>query len=356
MKKILEYVSSIDPVDMSMDDVVQKRLDSLTKPPGSLGRLEEIVKELVRITGQDPSKTPPKIESKIIFIMAADHGIAREGVSAFPAEVTPQMVYNFLSGGAAINVLARFSGCETKVVDMGVNHVFENAENLINKKVCMGSKNFAEEPAMTEEELAKALNAGIELAENAATLQGGVDIIGTGDMGIANTTPSTALFCALLGFSPEEITGPGTGLDQNGVNRKAQVIAKALDKHSPFDSPFDALMKVGGFEIAGLTGLILGAAKRRVPVVVDGFISTAAAVVAIKAQPNVREKLFFAHTSQERGHAAVIEKLGVKPIVDLGMRLGEGTGAAIAIPIIEAAVKIYNEMATFESAGVSEEL
>ncbi len=352
MEKILEYVSSIDPVDMSMDDVVQKRLDSLTKPPGSLGRLEDIVKALVRITGQNP----PKIERKTIFIMAADHGIAREGVSAFPAEVTPQMVYNFLSGGAAINVLALHAGCETKVVDMGVNHIFENAKDLIDKKVNMGSKNFAKEPAMTEEELAKALNAGIELAEEAATLQGGVDILGTGDMGIANTTPSTALFCALLGFLPEDITGPGTGLDENGVNRKAQVIKKALDKHSPFASPFDALMKVGGFEIAGLTGLILGAAKRRVPVVVDGFISTAAAAVAIKAQPNVREKLFFAHTSQERGHAAVLEKLGAKPIVDLGMRLGEGTGAAIAIPIIEGAVKIYNDMATFQSAGVSEEL
>ncbi len=347
MKDILDYISLIEPVDRSLDGEVQKYLDHLTKPQGSLGRLEEILKEFVRITG----KTKPSIDRKIIFIMAGDHGIAEEGVSAFPAEVTPQMVLNFLSGGAAINVLAKHAGCETKVVDMGVNFKFDSSAGLIDKKIAMGTKNFAKEPAMTELELTMAVMAGIDLAEKA--VKDGTDIIGTGDMGIANTTASTAIYCALFGFKPEDITGPGTGLDDNGIKHKAEVIKAALEKHSPFDSPLDILMKVGGFEIAGLVGLILGAAKNRIPVVVDGFISTAAAAVTTIAAPNVKEKLFFAHASKEPGHMLILEKLGVKAIFDFQMRLGEGTGGALAIPVIEGALKIYNEMATFKSASVS---
>jgi len=347
MQDILDYISSIEPVNNSADSEVQKHLDSLTKPPGSLGRLEEIVKEFVRITG----KTPPSISKKTIFIMAGDHGIAEEGVSAFPAEVTPQMVLNFLAGGAAINVLAKHAECETKVVDMGVNFKFDSSADLINKKIGMGTKNFAKEPAMTELELTTAIMAGIELAENA--VKDGVDIIGTGDMGIANTTASTAIYSALFGFKPEDITGPGTGLDYKGMEHKSKVIQSALDKYAPFDSPLDILMKVGGFEIAGLVGLILGGAKNRIPVVVDGFISTAAAAVATATADKIKNKLFFAHASQEPGHAVILEKLGVKPILDFQMRLGEGTGGALAIPVIEGAIKIYNEMATFESASVS---
>jgi nicotinate-nucleotide--dimethylbenzimidazole phosphoribosyltransferase len=347
MKKILEYISSIEEVDRSLDAEVQKRLDSLTKPPGSLGRLEETVKEFARMTGN----SSPSIKKKRIFIMAGDHAIAQEGVSAFPAEVTPQMVLNFLSGGAAINVLARHAGCETKVVDMGVNFDFGSPEGLTDMKVKKGAANFLNEPAMTEEELVAALNAGIKLAEEAVA--DGVDIIGTGDMGIANTTPSTAIYSALFDIDPKEITGPGTGLDEAGVSRKADVIRKALSNRAPFDSPLDVLMKVGGLEIAGITGLIFGAAKHRLPVVVDGFISTAGAAVAVETAPVVRERLFFAHTSQEPGHEKALEALDAKPLLDFGMRLGEGTGAALAIPIIEASLKIYNEMASFDSAGVS---
>ena len=348
MKEILDYIKEIKVVDTSIDEKVQKQLDSLTKPPGSLGRLEEIVKDVARIS----QKSSPKIRKKTIFVMAGDHGVAESGVSAFPAEVTPQMVLNFLNGGAAINVLASHAGCETKVVDMGVNYDFQNAPGLIDRKIGHGTKNIANGPAMSEEETVKAVMAGIRLAEEAA--KDGSDIIGTGEMGIANTTPSTAIFCALLAFSPEDITGSGTGLDEKGISLKAQVIQKALKKNEPYGSALETLMKLGGFEIAGLVGLILGSAKMNVPVVVDGFISTAAALVAMEAAPYVRRKLFFAHLSDERGHKKVLEKLDVKPILDLDMRLGEGSGAALAISVIDASLKIFNEMATFESAGVAD--
>ena len=348
MKEVLDYIKKITAVDTSNDERVQKQLDSLTKPPGSLGRLEEIVKDFARSSANGS----PAIKKKTIFVMAGDHGVAKSGVSAFPAEVTPQMVLNFLNGGAAINVLARHTGCETKVVDMGVNYDFQNPPGLIDRKIGRGTKNIAEGAAMTEQETVKAIMAGIRLAEEAA--KSGTDIIGTGEMGIANTTPSTAIFCALLGFSPEDITGSGTGLDEKGISRKAEAVKQALEKNEPFGDPLETLMKLGGFEIAGLVGIILGSARMNIPVVVDGFISTAAAVVAMEAAPYVRRKLFFAHLSTEKGHRKVMEKLDVKPILDLDMRLGEGTGAALAISIIEASLKIFNEMATFESAGVSD--
>lgn len=347
MKEIEEYINSIKQVDTGRDAEVQEHLDFLTKPPGSLGRLEEIAKEFIRAS----SAYPPEIKKKTIFVMAGDHGVAEEGVSAFPQEVTAQMVGNFINGGAAINVLSRHIGCETKVVDMGVKGELGNPPGLIDKKVGHGTKNFAKEAAMTEEELVKALKAGIGLAEEAA--REGTSLIGTGDMGIANTTPSTALYCALLGFEPEEITGKGTGIDGKTVEHKAMVIKKAVEKHAPYKSPLDALMKIGGYEIAGLTGLIFGAAKNDIPIVIDGFISTAAAVVAMESAPFVRRRLFFSHLSQEKGHRLVCEKLDVRPILDIDMRLGEGTGAALAIGIIEASIKLYNEMATFKSANVS---
>jgi len=347
VKEILDYIKEIKPVDTSNDEKVQKKLDSLTKPPGSLGRLEEIVKDFARSSANGS----PKIQKKTIFVMAGDHGVAESGVSAFPAEVTPQMVLNFLSGGAAINVLARHAGCETKIVDMGVKSDFQSPPGLIDRKIGHGTKNIAKGAAMTGEETVKAVMAGIRLAEEAAN--DGTDIIGTGEMGIANTTPATAIFCALLGFSPHDITGSGTGLDEKGISRKAEIIQKALKKNEP-GSPLETLMKLGGFEIAGLVGLILGGAKMNVPVVVDGFISTAAAVVAMEAAPCVRRKLFFAHLSNEKGHRMVLEKLDVKPLLDFDMRLGEGTGAALAISVIDASLKIFNEMATFQSAGVSD--
>lgn len=348
MKEILDYIKLIEPVDTSKDEQAQRRLDSLTKPPGSLGMLEEIVKDFVRAS----TAYPPAINKKTIFVMAGDHGVADSGVSAFPAEVTPQMVMNFLGGGAAINVLARHAGCETKIVDMGVKSDFKNPPGLIDRKIAHGTKNITDGPAMTKDETVKAVMAGIRLAEEAA--KDGSDIIGTGDMGIANTTPSTAIFCALLGLSPQEITGSGTGLDAKGIGHKTSVIKSALKKNEPYENPLEILMKLGGLEIAGLVGVILGCARMKVPVVVDGFISTAAAVVAMEAAPYVRRKLFFAHLSNEKGHAKVLDKLDVTPILSLDMRLGEGTGAALAIFIIEASIKIFTEMATFESAGVSD--
>ncbi len=347
MKRIEQYISAIRPVDTARDGEIQAHLDNLTKPPGSLGRLEETVARYIRAS----TAFPPRLRKKAIYIMAGDHGVCAEGVSAFPAEVTPQMVLNFLRGGAAINVLARHTGCETVVVDMGVNYDFDKTPGLVNLKVAKGTKNIAKEAAMTEKELEQAVFAGIGLAEEAA--KNGVDIIGTGDMGIGNTTPSTALYAALLGLNPEEITGPGTGLDAAGVKRKTEVLKRVLALHAPFASPLDALRKVGGLEIAGITGLIFGAAKHNIPVVVDGFISMAAAITAIRSAPPVHQRVFFAHLSAERGHRRICEEVGVKPILDLDMRLGEGTGAALAIGIVEASVKIYNEMATFGSAGVS---
>lgn len=348
MKNLRKYLDSIEPVDNKLDETIDAHLNSLTKPKGSLGLLEEIAKRYITITGV----IPPKLNKKRIFVMAADHGVAEEGVSAFPPEVTFQMVKNFLSGGAAINVLARHTGCETAVVDMGVNFKFENEKGLIDKKINKGTKNIAKASAMTEEEMVIGVLAGIELAERSK--EDGVGLIGTGEMGIANTTSATAIYCALLGINPEEITGAGTGLDGDGIKRKAVVIAKALELHKPYSSPLDILMKLGGYEIAGLTGLIFGAAKMNIPVVVDGFISTAAAAVAIQAAPQIKEKLFFAHLSNEKGHAVVCEKLGVKPLLNFEMRLGEGTGAALAIGVIEASVKIFNEMATFKDAAVAE--
>ncbi|MBI5637741.1 MAG: nicotinate-nucleotide--dimethylbenzimidazole phosphoribosyltransferase [Nitrospinae bacterium] len=347
MKRIEQYIAGIEPVNTARDAEVQAHLNNLTKPLGSLGRLEDFAARFIRAS----DSYPPRLKKKAIYIMAADHGVCAEGVSAFPAEVTPQMVLNFLRGGAGINVLARHTGCETVVVDMGVNYDFENTPGLVNRKVAKGSKNIAKEAAMTEKELEQAIFAGIGLAEEAA--KNGVDIIGTGDMGIGNTTPSTALYAAMLGLSPDTIVGPGTGLDAAGIARKTEVLNRILALHTPFASPLDALRKVGGLEIAGLTGLILGAAKNRIPVVVDGFISMAAAIVAIRSAPPVHQRVFFAHFSAERGHRRICEEVGVKPILDLDMRLGEGTGAALAIGIIEASVKIYNEMATFGGAGVS---
>lgn len=347
MKKVLGYIAQIVPVDHSRDAEIQAHLDNLTKPPGSLGRLEEFAAQFVRASGG----IPPRLQNKTMFVMAGDHGVTEEKISAFPAEVTPQMVLNFLGGGAAINVLARHGGCETVVVDMGVNFDFGSPKGLVDKKIAKGTRNFTKTAAMTEEEAERAVLAGIELAEKAA--QGGAHIIGIGEMGIGNTTAATAMYCAMLGLAPEIVAGPGTGLDAGGISRKVETVKKALALHAPFASPLDVLRKVGGFEIAGMAGVVLGAAKNNVPVVADGFISSAAAIVAIRSAPAVRERVFFSHVSAERGHRRICEEAGINPVLDLNLRLGEGTGAAMAISIIEASVKIYNEMATFKKAGVS---
>lgn len=349
MSKLTDTIKSIRPVDKSLEPDVLAHLNDLTKPPGSLGRLEEIAMRYCLITGT----VKPVTGRKKIFCFAGDHGVADEGVSAFPREVTPQMVMNMLAGGAAINVLSRHVGAETAVIDIGVNDPLEEAKGLIGRKVKSGAGNIASGPAMTLEEVTEAVTVGIELAHSAA--EDDIRLIGTGDMGIANTTPSTALFAVYLDIPVEDITGRGTGIGDAALQNKIVVIKKALDVNkNRLTDPLNILAALGGLEIAGICGLVLGAASSGIPVVVDGFISSAGAVAACMMNGSVRDYLFFSHLSQEKGHRAIMDKMGVRPILDLDLRLGEGTGSALAMSIIEASVKIYNEMATFSSAGVSD--
>jgi len=325
------------------------RLNSLTKPLGSLGRLEEIATRLVQIREEERLR----LAKKVIFTLAADHGVTDEGVSAYPKAVTLQMVLNFLAGGAAINVLSRHGGIEVVVVDIGVDGDLGEAPGLVHAKVARGTRNMARGPAMSEAELHAALGVGIELA--AWAVEQGHVLIGTGEMGIGNTTAASAITAVLTGRQAAQVAGRGTGLDDPGLARKIKVIERAIEVNRPDPAQaLHVLQKVGGLEIAGLTGLIIGAASRRIPVVVDGFISSAAAAIACRLEPKVRQFLFAGHRSSEPGHAALLEIIGEPPLLDLQMRLGEGTGAALAMNVIDAAAKIYDEMATFESAGVSE--
>ena len=328
-----------------------RRLDSLTKPQGSLGRLEEFAQKLVLQTGR---AMPSPITKKAIFTFAGDHGVVDEGVSLFPKEVTIQMVYNFLKGGAAINVLARHAGADEVVVDIGVDYDFGEEKDLLSRKVVRGTRNMRKGPAMTREEAQKCIDTGIEIALEYA--EKGYNMFGTGEMGIGNTTPSSAIAAVLTGATVKEVTGRGTGITDETLEHKIKVIEDsiALNKPDPED-PIDVLAKVGGAEIGGIAGLILGAASKRIPVVIDGFISTAGALIAYCIEPAVKDYMFAAHNSVEKGHAIILEKMGLKPILDLDLRLGEGTGAAIGMFIIEAGLKIYREMATFDEAGVSKE-
>ena len=348
-EELQKLLNRIQPVDQSLTVAAQAHLDDLTKPQGSLGRLEEIALKYVLATGS----LQPVLAKKKICCFAGDHGVAAEGVSAFPAEVTPQMVYNMLGGGAAINVLTRHAGVDLDVVDMGVNHDFADLPGLVKRKVKPGSDNMAIGPAMSEADTLQALLSGAALAVEAH--DAGYHILGTGEMGIANTTPATALYSVLLDVPVESITGRGTGIDDERLKHKIEVIKKAIEVNaSRSTTPFGALAALGGYEIAAIAGFVLGAASCKVPVVVDGFISSSGAVVALKLCPAVDDYLFFSHLSNEQGHKAVMQKLGARPILDLDLRLGEGTGAALSMQVIEGALKIYNEMATFSGAKVSE--
>lgn len=348
MHKKNQTIASIVPADKSIQPAVQAHLDDLTKPRGSLGRLEEIAMQYCLATGI----AKPTLGKKKIFCFACDHGVVAEGVSAYPKEVTPQMVMNMLAGGAAVNVLARHVGAELLVVDMGVDDPLTHAPGLCRNKIRHGTDNIARGPAMTVEEAWRAIEVGIDLAQ--AAQAEGVSLIGTGEMGIANTTPSSALFAAFLGCPVVDVTGRGTGIDDASLGKKVGVIQKALAVNwERLGDPINILAALGGFEIAAICGLILGAAARRIPVVVDGFISSAGALAAISMNKAVLDYLFFSHMSQEKGHRVFFKQFGIKPILDLEMRLGEGTGAALAFSVIEAALKLYNEMATFSSAGVS---
>jgi len=351
MDKINQAINSIKPLDERAMAEARMRQDNLTKPQGSMGQLEFLSIQVAGIKGD----ARPRIIHKVIFTLAGDHGVTRKGVSAYPSEVTPQMVYNFLRGGAAINVLARQVGARVIVADLGVASVLERHPQLKDKKVALGTDNMAEGPAMSREEAIRSIEAGMELVEEELTK--GMDILGTGDMGIGNTTPSSAITSALTGVDVAAVTGKGAGLDEEGWKRKVKVIQKALALNQPDPKDaIDVLSKVGGFEIGGIVGLILAGARYRIPVVIDGFISGAAALVATSLSPQVRPYLISSHQSAEPGHKRILEHLGLIPLLNLNMRLGEGTGAALGIFLIEASLKILNEMATFAEAGVSEKI
>ena len=347
MQHIRDRAISVEPLDTAAMELASARQQQLTKPAGSLGRLEDIAVQIAGITGHPV----PRIERKAVIIMAGDHGVTNEGVSAHPSAVTLQMVYNFLQGGAAINALAHFVGAKVIVVDVGVAADISHPD-LLSRKVAFGTADMALEPAMTHVQMLEAIQVGIDIFD--AQLDQGIDLVATGDMGIGNTTAASAITASLLQMPVALVTGRGTGIDDEQLAHKIQVIEKALARHVPNpQDPLDVLMKVGGLEIAGLVGVIVAAASRRVPVVIDGFISGAAALIAIELNPLVREYLLAGHVSVERGHHLILERLGLSPLLDLKLRLGEGTGAVLAMSLIEAALQTHSEMATFEEAGVS---
>jgi nicotinate-nucleotide--dimethylbenzimidazole phosphoribosyltransferase len=343
-------VDSIKPVDRDLEKRAAARLDKKTKPVGSLGRLEEVACRVVAITGQEN----PSHARKTIITMAGDHGVVEEGVSLFPPDTTVGMVRNFVGGGAGVNVLARHVGASVVVVDMGVNADLSDLQGAIqHRKVARGTANFTRGPAMTREQAVLCLEHGIQVVDGLCAGPG-VDILGTGDMGIANTTPSAAMLACLAGLDPEEVTGRGTGINDEALRRKVEVIRRGLAVNKPDKGdPLDVLAKVGGLEIGGLGGLVLGAAAHRIPVVVDGFIAGAGALVACELCPAARDYVFASHRSAEKGAKALLARLRQDPLLDLGFRLGEGTGAALAMGLVEAAIKVLREMASFESANVA---
>ena len=357
MKLLKHTLEKIEDVLVDPYGDIKRKFKSFAIPSGSLGRLEELATIYSSIKGN----VKCQIKYKNIFTMAGDHGVVEEGVSAFPQQVTGQMVQNFMDGGAAINVLARYIGAKVIVVDCGVaSHLEANVfldqcrEHILKiKKVGLGTKNMALGPAMSREDAVRSIEAGIELIEE--ELKEGLDIIGIGDMGIGNTTPSSAILAVLGKLDVDLSTGCGTGLDESALQRKIQVIKRAIDLNQPNpNDPIDVLAKVGGYEIGGIAGLCLGSARYRVPIVLDGFISTAGALIANAIEPKVNKYLIASHVSAEKGHKIMLSLLNKVPLLDLNMRLGEGTGAALGISLVEAAVKLLNEMATFHESGVSD--
>jgi nicotinate-nucleotide--dimethylbenzimidazole phosphoribosyltransferase len=348
-KVINRTIAAVGPLDGEAMAVARARQDQLTKPRGSLGRLEQLSVQLAGIRRE----AIPHISQKAIVIMAGDHGVVAEGVSAYPSEVTAQMVYNFLEGGAGISVLAKHVGARVVVVDMGVSTTLKTSSGLVTKKIAAGTANMAKGPAMSREQAIQAVRAGIEVVEE--ELSKGLDIFGTGDMGIGNTTPSSAICAVMTGEPVNLVTGRGTGVDDARLAHKAKVIQRSLAVNRPdAGDALDVLSKVGGFEIGGLAGVMLGAAAHHVPVVIDGFISGAAALIATGLCPQLKDYLIASHVSVEPGHQAILRHMGLRPLLDLDLRLGEGTGAALGISLAEASVKLLAEMATFAEAGVSD--
>jgi len=342
-----QTLKEIEPVSKIWFDKAWTRLDNLSKPRRSLGLLEEMAARVVAIREEER----PSVGKKSVCVFAGDHGVVSEGVSAYPQEVTGSMVRNFLSGGAGINVLARCAGAQVHVIDIGMKEDIPDVAGLIRKNVKRATDNISKGPAMTRDEAVAAIEVGILMADQA--FEEGTGMIGTGEMGIGNTSPSSALFSVLLPADVSDVTGRGTGLDDDGLRRKVKLIEKALEVNAyAVDDPISVLAAIGGLEIAGICGLCLGAAARRMVVVVDGFISSAGALVAMRLCPHIRDYLFFSHQSVEKGHRTFFEVEGLRPILDLDLRLGEGTGAALAMQVIESALSVYNEMATFEDVDI----
>ncbi len=350
MADLQKTINNIEVQDQAWRGKAKERLDQLAIPHWALGRLLDMAMDLA---GQTRSMTPP-VDRKAMITMAGDHGVTVEGVSKFPQEVTPQMVANFVNGGAGINVLARAAGADVYIVDMGVAadlSELARSGRIIDKKIRMGTDNIAKGAAMSREEAIRAIEAGITIIDDLAT---DYDLFGTGDMGIANTTPSAAIVAAITGVSADQVTGRGTGLDDEQMHHKERIIAQALEINKPDrNDGLDILAKVGGFEIGGIAGLILGAAAHHKPIIVDGFISTAGALIAQSLAPASRDYIFAAHRSMENGHSIMQNQLNCEPLLDLNLRLGEGTGAALAMPLVASAAKVLAEVATFAEAAVA---
>ncbi|WP_118183181.1 nicotinate-nucleotide--dimethylbenzimidazole phosphoribosyltransferase [Paraburkholderia phosphatilytica] len=339
---------TIAPLDPALRDELQHVIDTRTKPPGSLGRLEALARQM----GMIQRTTRPSIERPVMIVFAGDHGIATEGVSPYPQAVTMQMVANFLAGGAAINALSKVAGLTLEVVNAGVASPLLPSAELVDIPVAAGTRNFAHEPAMTREQVLAALAAGAARVRHHAAL--GTNVIGFGEMGIANTSAAACLMSRLCNVPIDDCVGRGTGLDNAGLARKRNVLAAALAKHAAVREPLDVLATFGGFEIAMMTGAYLAAAEARMTIVVDGFIASSALLVADALAPAVRDYCVFAHASNEAGHRRMLDHFGASPLLALDLRLGEGTGAALAVPLLRAAVAFINEMASFESAGVAD--
>jgi nicotinate-nucleotide--dimethylbenzimidazole phosphoribosyltransferase len=346
---ISQTIAAIGVLDERAMTEARERQRQLTKPPGSLGRLEELAVRIAGITGT----SQPSVQRRAVIVMAADHGVTDEGVSAYPAEVTGQMVGNFLAGGAAINVLARAAGARVVVVDIGVRGDLARHADLVSKKVRPGTANFRRGPAMSRGEAERAIEVGIEVVNAEAAR--GLDLVATGDMGIGNTTAASAITVCLTGAAAADVTGRGTGIDEAARLRKVDVIERSIELNRPDRADaIDVLAKVGGLEIAGLAGVVLGAAARRIPVLLDGFIAGAAALVAVRLAAGVQPFLIAGHLSVEPGHRAALATLELRPLLDLDLRLGEGTGAALAMHLVEGALRVHREMATFGEAAVSD--
>ena len=340
---------NIQPLDQAAIAAAIARQNQLTKPQGSLGRLEEISVQLAGISGQCP---PPVPARKAVLVFAGDHGVVKQGVSAFPQEVTPQMVLNFLRGGAAVNVLARHAGARIRVIDAGVAFPLPAAPGLVAGRIANGTADMSEGPAMTRRQAQAAIELGARVVRE--EIAAGLDLLACGEMGIGNTTPATAIISVLTGCPPKEVAGPGTGINAEGISHKARIVEKSIAINQPDRADgLDVLAKVGGFEIGAIVGAMLAAAEARIPIVVDGFIVTAAAMIAATIEPSVAAYMIAGHRSAEPGHDIALNALGIKPLLDIRLRLGEGTGAVLAMHQVEAAALILREMATFADAGVS---